>query len=74
VIIQTGTPREPGTYAVRRHYLWEIAEWRDGVWCSGGMQTPLPKTMQAEIESFIGPLPKISRDFSVPAAEPEYDL
>lgn len=61
-----GSPTEPGIYAARQWYAWRILQWHEGEWWHEGLAAKWPKG--AEIEAYIGPLPRISRDFTKTAA------
>lgn len=78
MIVETGIPATPGIYACRQYYGWRILEWFDGAWWHVGRGAKWPIGAAGnlgEIEAHIGPLPVISRDFSVkPKTELEYDL
>jgi len=71
--ILNDTPTQPGIYAARQWYGWRILEWHEGAWWHIGRVSAWPK--RAEIDAFVGPLPVISRDYSVPEKPVmEFDL
>lgn len=65
--VASGIPAEDGIYACRQWYAWRILEWKRGAWFHAETDCPWPiaaRSGETGIEGFVGPLPRISKDFT----------